>query len=54
LIADLDPDELALPPKPKWMRWRTYIRYVQKFDAYEDILNHGIFELDGMDVAGEV
>jgi hypothetical protein len=23
LIADLDPDEWDLPPKPKWMRWRT-------------------------------
>ena len=26
LIADLDPDEWDLPPKPKWMRWRTYDR----------------------------
>jgi hypothetical protein len=26
LIADLDPDEWDLPPKPKWMRWRTYNR----------------------------
>ena len=23
LIADLDPGEWALPPKPKWMRWST-------------------------------
>ena len=23
LIADLDPDEWDLPPKPKWMRWST-------------------------------
>ena len=45
LIADLDPDEWDLPPKPKWMRWRTYNRYVQKFDAYEDILNQNIAEL---------
>jgi hypothetical protein len=29
LIADLDPDEWDLPPKPKWMRWRTYDRLVQ-------------------------
>jgi hypothetical protein len=21
LIANLDPDEWSLPPKPKWMRW---------------------------------
>ena len=45
LIADLDPDKWDLPPKPKWMHWRTYERYVQKFDAYEDILNEGIPEL---------
>jgi len=45
LIADLDPDEWDLPPKPKWMRWRTYNRYVQKFDKYEDILSHNIAEL---------
>jgi hypothetical protein len=23
------------PPKPKWMRWRTYNRLEQKFDGYE-------------------
>jgi hypothetical protein len=45
LIADLDPDEWDLPPKPKWMRWHTYDRYVQKFDAYEDILSQNIAEL---------
>ena len=37
LIADLDPDEWDLPPKPKWMRWSTYNRYVERFDAYEAI-----------------
>ena len=31
LIADLDPDEWELPPKPKWMRWRTYNRFEEKF-----------------------
>jgi hypothetical protein len=45
LIADLDPDDWARPPKPKGMRWRTYERCVQKFDAYEAILNYGILEL---------
>jgi hypothetical protein len=39
LIADLDPDEWDLPPKPKWMRWRTYNRYVEKFDRYEGFLD---------------
>jgi hypothetical protein len=45
LIADLDPDEWELPPKPKWMRWRTYNRLVEKFDAYEEILDQGVAEL---------
>ena len=45
LIADLDPDEWDLPPKPKWMRWSTYNRYVERFDHYEAILEDGISEL---------
>ena len=39
LIGTCDPDEWALPPKPKWMRWGTYSKLEQKFDAYEDALN---------------
>jgi hypothetical protein len=42
LIGNLDPDEWALPPKPKGMRWRTYQRYAERYDAYEEILNDGI------------
>jgi hypothetical protein len=42
LIADLDPDEWELPPKPKWMRWRTYERHVDRFDHYEEILDRGV------------
>jgi len=45
LIADLDPDDWELPPKRKWMRWRTYDRYVDRFDRYEEILNEGVAEL---------
>ena len=45
LIGDLDPDEWDLPPKPKWMRWRTYNRYVERYDAYEATLEYGIAEL---------
>jgi hypothetical protein len=41
LIADLDPDAWDLPPKPKWMRWRTYQRYVDKYDHYEAVLDEG-------------
>ncbi|MGA8689539.1 MAG: hypothetical protein WB662_06425 [Methyloceanibacter sp.] len=45
LIGNCDPDEWDLPPKPKWMRWRTYNRFEQKFDKYEDALNEGTFAL---------
>src|SRR5262249_46563420 len=30
LIGNPDPDNLDLPPKPKWMRWRTYNRFVER------------------------
>jgi hypothetical protein len=45
LIADLDPDEWGLPPKPNWMRWSTYNWLVDRFDRYEEILDRGIAEL---------
>jgi hypothetical protein len=45
LIADLDPDEWDLPPKPKWMRWATYNRHVDRFDRYEEILDYGCVAL---------
>ena len=45
LIGKCDPDEWELPPKPKWMRWRTYNRWVERFDCYEEILERGIVEL---------
>ena len=32
-------------PEPKWMRWRTYNRYVERFDEYNVILNEGVEEL---------
>ena len=39
LNSDRDPDAWALPPKPKWMRWATYNRYVERYDNYEAILD---------------
>jgi myo-inositol catabolism protein IolC len=44
LIGSLDPDDWDLPPKPKRMRWRTYNRHVERYDAYEDVLNSGIVD----------
>jgi hypothetical protein len=45
LIADLDPAEWDLPPKPKWMRWSTYNRYVERYDNYEAVLDYECVEL---------
>ena len=45
LIGELDPDEWDLPPKPKWMRWKTYSRYEQRFDHYEAVLDYGCVAL---------
>jgi hypothetical protein len=44
-IGGFDPDEWDLPPKPKWMRWSTYNRAVEKFERYEDALDEGIVRL---------
>jgi hypothetical protein len=44
-IGQFDPGEWSFPPKPKWMRWKTYKRHEQKFDRYEDILDSGIESL---------
>jgi hypothetical protein len=44
-IGQFDPDEWSFPPKPKWMRWKTYKRLEQKFERYEDILDIGIESL---------
>ena len=41
LIGELDPEEWDLPPKPKWMRWKTYHRFVERFDRYEAALDAG-------------
>jgi len=40
-LGKFDPDEWDLPPKPKWMRWKTYNRYEREFDRYEEILDQG-------------
>ncbi|MCK1356344.1 hypothetical protein IVB56_36055 [Bradyrhizobium sp. CW7] len=42
-IGGFDPEEWDVPPKPKWMRWRTYDRMVDKFDRYEAALDFGCY-----------
>jgi hypothetical protein len=39
LIGNLDPQDWELPPKPRWMRWATYNRYVERFDDYEEMVD---------------
>jgi hypothetical protein len=41
----LDPEDWDFPPKPKWMRWRTYNRAEEQFDRYEAILDEGTIAL---------
>jgi len=44
-VEGLDHEEWDLPPKPKWMRWKTYERYETRFDRYEEMLDLGFLEL---------
>jgi hypothetical protein len=39
LLADEDPDEWDLPPKPKGMRWATYEQWVARYNAAEEMLD---------------
>ena len=41
-IGGFDPDEWEFPPKPKWMRWKTYKRAEEQFDRYEEVVNGGL------------
>ena len=41
LIGNLNPDEWDVPPKPKWMRWQTYDRHVERYDHYGAVLDFG-------------
>jgi len=43
LIGNHDLDEWELPPKPKWMRWRTYQQHVQRFEGYENVIEEDGF-----------
>jgi hypothetical protein len=38
VVADLEPDEWDLQPKPKWMRWATYDRYEDRYDRCVAVL----------------
>jgi hypothetical protein len=42
-IGQFDPEDWKFPPKPKRMQWKTYNRYEEKFDGYEEILDGNLF-----------
>lgn len=41
-IGGFDPDEWEFPPKPKWMRCRTYDRAEEQFNRYQAKLYGGL------------
>jgi hypothetical protein len=43
-VGGFDPEEWDLPPKPKWMRWRTYNRMVERSERYEAMVEEGLLE----------
>jgi len=43
-VGGFEPDEWELPPKPKWMRSKTYNRMVEKFDRHEAMVEEGLAE----------
>jgi hypothetical protein len=47
LIGGNDPDVWDLPPKLKWMRWRTYSRLEGQFDHHEAVLDYGTADMLG-------
>src|SRR5215472_5394244 len=44
-IGQFDPDDWNFPPKPKWMRWKTYKRYEERFERHEAQLDAGLEKL---------
>lgn len=43
-LGGLDADDWDFPPKPKWMRWKTYERWQDKFEKHEDVLDGEILK----------
>jgi hypothetical protein len=42
-IGRFDAQDWKFPPRPKGMRWKTYNRYEEKFDDYEQIIDDSLF-----------
>ena len=41
-IGGFNSDDWEFPPKPKWMRWRTYNCAEEKFDRHQATLDSGV------------
>ncbi len=39
LLGNTDSNGWNFPEKPKWMRWHTYERHVEKYVAYDETLD---------------
>ena len=44
-LGNTDNTNRSFPEKPKWMRWRTFARYFQKFEAYDETLDNVMLRL---------
>jgi len=44
-LGSFEPNEWDFPPKPKWMRWRTYERFEAEYDRHEGTLDDGLAEV---------
>ncbi len=53
LGADYDGPDYPPPPKPKWMRWRTYSRVVQQIEAGQERLDVA-FEVGAQRILGRI
>ena len=42
LLRDQEPHDWNLPPKPKWMRMKTYEKYEALFNKYDNALAQGL------------
>ena len=53
-MGELDPEEWEFPPKPKWMRWRTYERFEKRFEQHERELDRGCEQLLAKLLGGKI
>jgi hypothetical protein len=54
LIASFNPDAWEFPPKPKWMRWKTYERYIEKHEHYVAIIDQQFCKVAARVATGSV